>query len=97
MLLATDAGRLYAFDEEHEAWHVSLPESLPGSLPVGEPMAAAADITLSLANGTLWRIAVADGKERGRLHANSRLTTGPVEAAGHVFVGTRDGSVLQLK
>ena len=93
ILLATDSQLLYAYDEDHEVWHVPLRYAPP----VGEPLVVGDTIALASSDGTVWRLAAGDGTEASHLDAGCRLTTGPIEAAGHLFVGTRDGSVLQLR
>ena len=93
VLLATDKG-LYAFDDRQQlAWEAALAYGPP----VGLPLAAGEYYLLASKSGVISRIAVADGKEAGKVDTGCPLSTGPVLVGDRLFVGGSDGSVNAVK
>ena len=45
----------------------------------------------------VWRVGAGDGKEQGKIDAGTSLAVGPVLLRGRLLVGTRDGSLLEIK
>jgi outer membrane protein assembly factor BamB len=94
VLLATDKDRLYCFgDAQQVVWSAALPY---GPL-AGTPLAADGFFYLAARGGTVWRIAAESGKEAGRTDAGCPLGTGPVLSGERMFVGSRDGCLLEVK
>jgi outer membrane protein assembly factor BamB/TolA-binding protein len=70
---------------------------LPYGLPVGSPLPSGDHALLAFAGGVVCRIDVASGKELGRSDAGQALASGPELVDKRLFVGTVDGSLLEIK
>ncbi len=94
VLVATEEGRLLAFNPQGEAvWQSPLAY---GPL-AGAPLLVGDEILLSARSGTVWRISVSDGKELGKIDAGCPLGTGPLVVDARVIVGGHEGSLLEIK
>jgi outer membrane protein assembly factor BamB len=102
VLLATEEGAppaaakrsLLCFDDRQQLlWQAPLPY---GPL-AGAPLAADGEFFLASANGVVWRIAAATGKEKAKTETGCGLATGPVLLDGRLLVGTRDGCICEVQ
>jgi outer membrane protein assembly factor BamB len=90
VLVASDRGRLFCFASgSMHCWTIPLPD---GPLS-GTPFVQDQDIVLASVNGTVWRVAGADGKELGRLDLGEPVAVGPVPFSGLWLASGSDGTV----
>ncbi len=92
VLLATDAGRLAAFDGEGLRWEIAF-----DSRPVGQPLLLEGEILLSTNRGHVYRLAPADGREEGRISVGRALSSGPVVWEDRLLVATEEGSIFEVQ
>ena len=65
--------------------------------PVGKPCWTNSNFLLAFAGGVVCRIDGASGKELGKLDVGQALAAGPMIVGTRLFVGTADGSLLEIK
>jgi outer membrane protein assembly factor BamB/outer membrane biosynthesis protein TonB len=65
--------------------------------PVGKPCRTGSNFLLAFAGGVVCRIDGASGKELGNLDVGQALAAGPTIVGTRLFVGTPDGSLLEIK
>ncbi|MGA2064977.1 MAG: PQQ-binding-like beta-propeller repeat protein [Thermoguttaceae bacterium] len=93
VMLATDDGRLYCFDQSCQlVWQVALPY---GPL-AGAPLAVGDHYFLAAGSGFVWRADAAGGKELGKVDTGQPLATGPVLLGKRILLGGHDGSLHHL-
>ncbi len=94
VLLATDDDQLYCLDSAQKTvWQVALPY---GRL-AGAPLLVDSQYVLAAANGVIWRVESATGKEVGSVETGYPLGTGPVRLGDVLLVGGHDGSLYKVK
>ncbi|NQT13299.1 MAG: PQQ-binding-like beta-propeller repeat protein, partial [Planctomycetes bacterium] len=94
VLLATDDDQLYCLDSAQKiVWQVALPY---GRL-AGAPLLVDGQYVLAAANGVIWRVESATGKEVGSVETGYPLATGPVRLGDGLLVGGHDGSLYKVK
>ena len=94
VLLSTDKGRLCCFDgKPAPVWNVAASY---GPL-AGSPWAAGESIYLASQSGMVWRISAATGEEQGKADVGCPLGTGPVLLGDRLYVGSRDGCIIEAK
>ena len=93
VLLATEAGQCYCFDESGQSvWQAALPY---GRL-AGTPLAVKDHFLAAAASGVVWRLEAASGKELGKVDVGRPLATGPVLVGDRLLIGGHDGSLYQI-
>ena len=93
VMLATDAGTCYCFDESGQlVWQAALPY---GPL-AGAPLAVKDYYLLAAASGVVWRAEAASGKELRKVDVGCPLATGPVLLGNRLLIGGHDGSLYQI-
>jgi outer membrane protein assembly factor BamB len=94
VVLSTDDGRLLCLDARGNLlWN----EPLPYGPLAGAPLRLGETLLLASRRGTIWRVDVAKGKERGKLDVGLPLATGPVLFGQQLLVGGHDGTLYELR
>ena len=92
-LVATEGGNLYCISADGKRrW-----QSQEGQyLPVGRPLAVSDDVVLAMADGTVQRIGLGDGKVLGSVAVGQPLGAGPVTFGPRLLLTTYDGTLLVI-
>jgi outer membrane protein assembly factor BamB len=72
-------------------------KELPYGPPVGAPLVAGDHVLLAFARGMVCRIDGASGKELSAIDTGQTLANGPALLGRRLFVGTLDGSLLEIR
>ncbi|MCH5376076.1 MAG: PQQ-like beta-propeller repeat protein [Planctomycetes bacterium] len=93
VLMTTDRGKLLCFETgQKQRWTAELPY---GPL-TGRPLLYEGDLLLASTEGTVWRVAGADGKEIAKNEIGEPLASGPVffdAQGGLLLLGASDGTL----
>jgi outer membrane protein assembly factor BamB len=94
VLLRSGRQKFWCFDgDEKRVWQRELPYGAPG----GPPLVVGDHVLLAFAGGMVCRIDAASGKELSKINTGQTLASGPVMVGRRLFVGTLDGTLLEIK
>jgi outer membrane protein assembly factor BamB len=94
VLLLSGQQKLWCFDgDEKRVWQ----RDLPYGAPEGPPLVVGDQVLLAFAGGMVCHIDAASGKESSKINTGQSLASGPVMVGRRLFVGTLDGTLLEIR